>query len=136
MTVKMQELCTTSIIKLAGEKGAITPLIIEGELTGGLGLMNPTILKDGDEWITNVRNVSYTLHHCDPPNPKGCEQDGRFQTPWGPLNYVRPDEDPYLRTSNYIGYLNKGRGVERYHKIDTSRFPKMPEWDFVGHEDG
>jgi len=136
MTVKMQELCTTSIVKLAGEKGALTPLIIDAELTGGLGLMNPTILKDNDDWITNVRNVSYTLHHCDPPNPEGCEQDGRFQTPWGPLNYVRPDADPYLRTDNYIGYLNQGKGIEGYHKIDTSRFPKMPEWDFVGHEDG
>ena len=134
MTVKFQQLCTTSIVKLAGDKGVITPLIVDSKLTGGLGLMNPTLLKDGDDWICNVRNVSYTLHHCDPPN-KG-EQDGRFQTPWGPLNYVRPDNDPYLRTYNYLGYLNEGKGFERYNKIDTHKFPKMPEWDFVGHEDG
>ena len=134
MTVNFQQLCTTSIVKLAGDKGVITPLIVDSKLTGGLGLMNPTILKDGDDWICNVRNVSYTLHHCDPPN-KG-EQDGRFQTPWGPLNYVRPDNDPYLRTYNYLGFLNEGKGFERYNKIDTHKFPKMPEWDFVGHEDG
>jgi len=131
-----EKLCTTSVIKDAGEEGAVTPLILDAALTGGLGLMNPSILKDGDDWIVNVRNVSYTLHHSDPENTEGDNQDGRFQTPWGPLNYVRPDNDPYLRTDNYIGYLNLGWGIERYHKINTDKFPKMPDWDFIGHEDG
>lgn len=131
-----EKLCTTSVIRDAGEEGVVTPLIIDAALTGGLGLMNPSILKDGDDWIVNVRNVSYTLHHCDPEYIEGDNQDGKFQTPWGPLNYVRPDNDPYLRTDNYIGYLNLGWGIERYHKINTDKFPKMPDWEFIGHEDG
>jgi hypothetical protein len=137
MTIEMQKLCTTSIVDRALEEGGrIQPLIVDAEQTEGLGLMNPSIFKDEDKWIVNVRNVSYTLHHCDPPMFEGNNQDGRFQTPWGPLNYVRPDNDPYLRTTNHVGYLNFGKGVDTYHKIDTSNFPKMPEWDFVGHEDG
>ena len=43
MTVNFQQLCTTSIVKLAGDKGVITPLIVDSKLTGGLGLLNPTI---------------------------------------------------------------------------------------------
>ena len=131
-----EKVCTTSVIRDAGEEGAVTPLIIDAALTGGLGLMNPSIFKDGDDWIVNVRNVSYTLHHCDPEYIEGDNQDGKFQTPWGPLNYVRPDNDPYLRTDNYVGYLNLGWGIERYHKINTDKFPKMPDWEFIGHEDG
>ena len=131
-----EKLCTTSVIRDAGEEGVVTPLIIDAALTGGLGLMNPSIFKDGDDWIVSVRNVSYTLHHCDPEHKEESNQDGRFQTPWGPLNYVRPDNDPHLRTFNYVGYLNLGWNVERYNKIDTSKFPKMEEWAFVGLEDG
>ena len=60
MTIKMQDLCTTSIVKDAGKEGALTALIIDAELTNGLGLMNPTILKDNNDWITN--KVKDTLH--------------------------------------------------------------------------
>jgi hypothetical protein len=97
--------------------------------------MNPSILKDGKDTIVNVRNVSYTLHHCD-AQEQGSAREGRFQTPWGPLNYVRPDEDPYLRTVNVVGYLNSLQGLDNCSIIDTSKFPKAQEWDFVGHEDG
>ena len=40
-----EKLCTTSVIRDAGEEGVVTPLIIDAALTGGLGLMNPSILR-------------------------------------------------------------------------------------------
>jgi len=117
--------------KVLEEGGRIEPLIIPQEQSGGLGLCNPSIIKAKRkaEFIVNVRNVSYYLHHC--------EGDQKFQTPWGPLNYVRPDNDPYLRTDNYIcDFSLRNNKLTNPRKIDTSKFPKEPEWDFVGLEDG
>lgn len=151
--VQPEELCEKSLAsKALAIGGAITPLIVSPDEYGGLGLMNPSIIHYKDKYLINVRNVSYTLHHCDGPNT----EEGIFQTPWGPLNYVRPDGDPYLRTTNFIGELtNKVESgtlpdgkqkikihmtnnfeLVKPHKINTDKFPKLPEWDFVGHEDG
>jgi len=130
--MELQEVCNTAIVSAALDKGgSIHPLVIDSSLSKGTGLMNPSIIIDGKDTLINVRNVSYTLHHCD-----SIEGEGKFQTPWGPLNYVRPDNDPYLRTTNILGRLNKIDAIHKYSAIDTSKFPKMDEWDFVGHEDG
>ena len=116
--------------------GSIHPLLVNSEETGGLGLCNPSIYDDGDDnFLVVVRNVSYTLHHN--------EGEQRFQTPWGPLNYVRPDNDPTLKTTNFVGRLNKNGkaignneiGVHWIHKVDTSKFDKPPVWEFHGLED-
>ena len=91
-----------SLVALAlDDGGSIHPLLIDPKQTGGLGLCNPSIFKDEgkDNYLINVRNVSYTLHHSD--------GDQKYQTPWGPLNYVRPDNDAKLRTWNYVGQLDK-----------------------------
>ena len=129
----LQEVANTNIIsKALDEGGTIHPLLVNASFNKGLGLMNPSILKDGKDTLINVRATSYTLHHCDSDE----DVEGKFQTPWGPLNYVRPDNDTHLRTVNYIGYLDRFNTFIKYHPIDTSSFPKLPLWDFVGHEDG
>tara|TARA_R110000751_G_scaffold263489_1_gene362744 strand:+ start:42 stop:1067 length:1026 start_codon:yes stop_codon:yes gene_type:complete len=106
--------------------GKLSPLIIDKNSTGGLGLCNPSIYNDDGNILGNVRNVSYTLHHC--------EGDMKFQTPWGPLNYVRPDNDATLRTKNYLTYMDEDR-IEKSFLIETGEQDIKPIWEFVGLED-
>ena len=128
----MKDLGTTSLVgKLLDKGGRIEPLIVPNDITGGIGLCNPSILHipDTAKYLVNVRAVSYYLHHS--------EGDQKYQTPWGPLNYVRPDDDPYLRTQNYLCEFNlRNMKLARPRKVNTNKFPKEPEWDFVGLEDG
>ena len=112
------------------EGGSIHPLLLDPTLTKGLSLCNASILeiKENSKYLLNIRWVSYYLHHC--------ENNQKFQTPWGPLNYVRPDEDERLRTENYICDLNlEDMTPVNPRKIDESKFTCPPEWDFVGAED-
>ena len=55
----------TLVERALNSGGKLTPLIVDNKETGGLGLCNPSIYKDNDEILMNVRNVSYTLHHCE-----------------------------------------------------------------------
>jgi len=120
-----------SLVKDSFSKGgSIHPLLISPEVTKHLSLCNTSILEveKDSRYILNIRWVSYYLHHC--------ENNQKYQTPWGPLNYVRPDSDEHLRTENYICDLNL-ENMTPYNprKIDESKFPSPQEWDFVGLED-
>ena len=108
--------------------GIIKPLIIPSNLTNGLGLMNPSILVENDKVRVILRAVNYTFYHSEKK---------LFQHPWGPLTYLHPEDDQHLRTTNYYLELNKETlDIERYDKIDTSKFDNYePLWDFVGLED-
>ncbi len=106
--------------------GSIHPLIIPSELTNGTGLMNPSILVDGDKIRVIVRHVNYTFYHSE---------EKLFQHQWGPLTYVHPEDDMHLRTINYYCELDENYNITRYNKIDTSKFPEKELWDFVGLED-
>ena len=112
------------------EGGSIHPLLIDPEITKHLSLCNVSILelKRDSKYLLNIRWVSYYLHHC--------EKDQKYQTPWGPLNYVRPDVDQRLRTENYICDLDLQEMTPvNPRKIDESKFKAPAEWDFVGAED-
>lgn len=112
------------------EGGSVHPLLLDPQITSGLPLCNPTILEleKDSKYLLNLRWVSYYLHHC--------EQKQKYQTPWGPLNYVRPDNDEYLRTENYICDLDlSSMSPTNPRKIDDRFFEKPQEWDFVGLED-
>ena len=130
--IELKDLMKDSLVPLALERGGtVKPLIIPAAETGGLGLCNPSIyhVPKTTKYLINMRNVSYYLHHC--------EGDQKYQTPWGPLNYVRPDNDAYLRTTNFICDYSISEGkITKHKKVDTSKFTKEPEWDFVGLEDG
>ena len=107
--------------------GSIHPLIIPSELTNGLGLMNPSILVEGNKIRVILRAVNYTFYHSEKK---------LFQHPWGPLTYVHPENDMHLRTTNYYLELDENYNISRYNKIDTSKFDNYePLWDFVGLED-
>jgi len=106
--------------------GSIHPLIVDPNLTGGLGLMNPSVFVDGDKVMVNLRSVNYTFYHSE---------EKLFQHQYGPLTYVHPEDDIHLRTWNYYLELNDNYDVVRCNKVDTSKFPDKELWDFVGLED-
>jgi hypothetical protein len=107
--------------------GSIHPLIIPSELSGGTGIMNPSIFNDDGKIIINLRNVNYTFYHSEAK---------LFQHQWGPLTYIHPEHDMHLRTWNWYLELDEDLNISRYTKIDTSKFDTYkPKWDFVGLED-
>ena len=107
--------------------GDIHPLIIPSDLTNGTGLMNPSIINIDGKLVVNIRHVNYTFYHSEKK---------LFQHPWGPLTYLHPENDMHLRTENYYCELNESFEIERFSKIDTSKFDTYkPMWDFVGLED-
>jgi len=118
-----------SFAKFALEKGgSIHPLIIPPEMNNGLGLMNPSILIDQGKILVNLRAVNYTFYHSE---------EKLFQHQWGPLTYVHPENDMYLRTTNFYLELDENFSITRCNKIDTSQFDTYePLWEFVGLEDG
>lgn len=117
-----------SLAKLSLDSGGkIYPLIIPSENTNGLGLMNPSVFLDKDKILVNLRSVNYTFYHSE---------EKIFQHPYGPLTYIHPENDIHLRTENYYLELNKNFKIEKYLKINTTKFDTYePQWEFVGLED-
>jgi len=118
-----------NFVKLALDNGGyIKPLIIPSDLTGGTGLMNPSMFIDEDDVIkVNLRHVNYTFYHSEAK---------LFQHQWGPLTYIHPEHDMHLRTWNWYLELDNDLNITRYNKVDTSKFDTYePQWDFVGLED-
>jgi hypothetical protein len=107
--------------------GSLTPLLISTEDSKGLGLMNPSIFVDDGELLVNLRNVNYTLYHA--------ENKQLYNNRHGPLVYLHPEDDPYLRTTNFLLRLNLDFSVRQYFLVDTSTLDIDPVWDFVGLED-
>lgn len=108
--------------------GQITPILISPRDSNGLGLLNPSIFIDNEEPWCILRNVNYTEYHT--------ENHQIYNNRWGPLSYLNPENDPHLRTWNFLCKLNKDTlAVEKYWKIDTSTLDKEPLWEFVGLED-
>ena len=106
--------------------GTIHPLIIPADLTGGTGLMNPSVYLDGDQLLVNIRHVNYTLYHSE---------NKKFQHRYGPLQYLHPENDIKLRTWNYVCTLNNDLTLNTISKVDTSKLDVEPIWEFVGLED-
>jgi len=103
--------------------GNIYPLIFPTK--DKTGLLNPSVLVVDDKLLINVRHCQYTLYHTS----------GRFESRWGPLCYLNPDNDITLTTTNYLGEW-KGNELKNINKIDTTKLDTTPYWEFVGLEDG
>lgn len=106
--------------------GSVHPLLVDPSLTNGTGLMNPSIFFDGDKILCNVRHVNYTLFHSE---------GKKFHHYWGPLQYIHPENDCRLITTNYLCHLDNDLNITRTDKIDTSTLDVEPIWEFVGLED-
>ena len=112
---------------IMNEGGDIYPLIVPAELTNGTGLMNPSVMVKNGKVIVIIRNVNYTFYHSEKK---------LFQHPYGPLTYIHPEDDVHLRTWNWYCELSEDFKINKFYKIDTSKFDTYePLWDFVGLED-
>lgn len=107
--------------------GKLIPLMIPSEFTGGTGLMNPSLYKDGEKIYANVRHINYILYHSE-----GAQL---FQNIWGPLAYLNPENDIRLATTNYFCELDKDLKVQQVYKVDTTKLDVKPVWEFHGLED-
>ena len=106
--------------------GSIHPITLPEEHTGGTGLMNPSIFVDGDKILCVLRHINYTLYHSETKV---------FAHPWGPLQYLHPENDMTLTTKNYLLRFNDNLELSQFHKIDTSKLDQQPQWHFIGLED-
>jgi len=117
-----------NLVKLVLDKGgSIISLKIPSESTGGTGICNPSIFVDNNKILCNIRHVEYILYHCP--------EDQKYQSHWGPLAYLNPEDDARLKTINYLCILNNDLSVKKSYKVDTRYFDKTPIWEFVGLED-
>ena len=108
--------------------GKLVPLIINPQDSSGLGLMNPTILVEDSRILVNIRNVNYSLYHC--------EGNQLINSRWGPLTYLHPENDQHLRTHNFMCILDPSTlDIKEYSLTDTSYIDVKPLWEFVGLED-
>jgi hypothetical protein len=118
----------SNFVKLALENGGkLNTLLVDSKDLSGPSLTNPSVLVVDERIIVNIRNVNYTLYHSEL---------NKFEHMWGPLSYIHPENDMFLRTVNYIAELDDNLNVCYYSTIDTSLFDTyQPQWDFVGLED-
>lgn len=109
--------------------GTLVPLVVSHTETKGTGLMNPSILID-DEIYLNIRHTNYALYHN--------ENNQRFYSVYGPLVYTNPENDPHLKTNNFLCYLGEDMSIKIQTKINTKKFDDKLVYDaeFHGLEDG
>lgn len=108
--------------------GLIQPLILPSKQTQGLPQINPSILVEGDDIYLNLRHVNYMLYHS--------EGEQKFQSKWGPLAYLNPEDDITLTTTNYLCKLDPNTlEIASFAKVDTTKLDVKPLWEFVGLED-
>jgi len=109
--------------------GDLVPLTIPPNLTNGTGLFNPSVYLEPitNKLILNLRHCQYLLYHSE---------KNIFETPWGPLSYMNPENDITLTTTNYLCELDKNSlEINNFCKIDTSKLDVKPLWEFIGLED-
>ena len=116
----------TNLVKqVLDNGGSITPLIIPSSETNGTGLMNPSIYNDNGNLLLNLRHVQYTLYHTR----------GKFESRYGPLAYLNPENDITLRTTNFFCEVNDDLTIKSHFKVNTSKHDITPIWEFIGLED-
>jgi tetratricopeptide (TPR) repeat protein len=120
----MNNLCQLALQK----GGSVNYLTLPANMTEGLGLTNPSILIHDGYYLLNLRHVQYALYHS--------EGEQKFQTPWGPLAYLNPEDDVTLRTTNYLCQLDPNTlAIDKFQKVDTTKLDVKPIWEFIGLED-
>lgn len=107
--------------------GKIKPLLVPYELSKGTGLMNPSILIEDGRILMNVRGVQYLILHS--------ENKQFFNSKWGPLAYMNPENDMHLRTTNFFVELDEEMNPIQITQADTSKLDIPPVWEFIGLED-
>jgi hypothetical protein len=88
--------------------GNIYPLVFPTD--NKTALFNPSILIHNDEILINIRHCQYTLYHTS----------GKFESRYGPLCYLNPENDISLTTTNYLANWKDGELISPT-KVDTSK---------------
>lgn len=106
--------------------GRIKPIILPNEMCKGTGQTNPSLFID-DKIRMNLRNVQYVLVHS--------ENNQVFESKWGPLAYLHPENDLTLRTTNFYLELDDDLNIVRSEQVNTTKLDVPPVWEFIGLED-
>jgi len=104
--------------------GYIVPIILDKIITGGTGVMNPSIFNDNGKLLLNVRNVNYAIYHCH-----------NFFQRYGPLQYIHEEQLKVLATKNILVHLDDTLNPIKYQRINTDRLDEPSQWEFTGLED-
>jgi hypothetical protein len=107
-------------------KFEIEPLLVDSKLTGGTGLLNPSLFFSNGKLMVNVRHVNYNLYHSE------NEKVSLF---YGPLNYLHPEDDITLTTKNFLLELDENYKTVSCKYVETSKLDVRPLWEFIGLED-
>ncbi|NDD82969.1 hypothetical protein EBZ38_01620 [bacterium] len=106
--------------------GSLAPVILPLQYTKGTGIMNPSIMVDGEKILMNIRHINYVLYHSE---------NEKFNHIYGPLQYLHPENDITLTTDNTITELNEDLTIKTHQQVDTSILDVKPLWEFIGLED-
>jgi hypothetical protein len=107
--------------QIIGAGGRIYPLLVPSSETNGTSTINPSVFNDNGKILVNLRHIQYTLWHTR----------SKYESRYGPLLYINPDNDITLRTVNYLGEWPRGG----FKRVDTSLLDIPPKWEFIGLED-
>lgn len=117
-----ESLCTFLV-----KRGAkIVSLLPETNGTTNTAFTNPSILSEKDGMTVLLRSVNYAMHH---------NNSTLWNSPYGPVSYDHPDNDPSLRTENYLCRINGDGELDSSTLTRVEYMPYEPKWLFVGEED-
>lgn len=114
------------VTKVLDAGGRISPLILDNLHYKGTAVFNPSVYKDGDKLLVNIRHCQYTIYHAE---------KNKFEHQYGPLVYLNPENDITLTTKNYLCELDENLNITKQQIIDTTKLDVKPIWEFVGLED-
>lgn len=106
--------------------GKIKPLLIPSNITEGNSIFNPTVLIDNGKIIVNLRQMQNIILHSEKK---------KFQHIWGPFRSLNPENDPTIKTKNFLLFLDNDLDVTDYFYVDTSALDTPPLYGYIGLED-
>lgn len=91
-----------------------------------MGLFNPSIMVDGEKIYVSFRSSTYSMYYSE---------NQRYTIGDHYLDYIKPESDNFIRTTNYICELTDDLNIRSYSKVETDKFDKNPLWRYAGLED-
>jgi len=111
------------VINSGGRFKRIKPLNEDLEKAG---LFNPSIFVDGDKIYCSFRSSTYSLYYSE---------NKKFAIGNQYLDYIKPDNSDFIKTTNYICELTDELNVRKCSLVQTDKFDQDPLWKYSGLED-
>lgn len=117
-----------NLVELSLNNGGSLKKIEPPEEVKSMGLFNPSIFVDDieDKIYLSFRSSTYTLYYSQ---NKQYTLNGEY------LEYIKPENDEFIRTKNYICELSRDYNVKSCALVDTSSLDTEPQWKYSGLED-